>query len=58
MLKELDQMYKADAVVLACTELLLIPRDRMDNFNIVDPMDILVKESIIRKWLQLCKIGP
>lgn len=46
LLEELFENYKPDGIVLACTELSLIPLGKFKNNRVLDAMDILVKESI------------
>lgn len=48
LVKEIEKTYDVSSFVLACTELSLLSLDRLKAYNMVDAMDVLVKESITR----------
>lgn len=53
LLNEVNMNYNPDGIVIACTELSLIPLDDYKGNNIIDAMDVLVKESILQLGYEL-----
>lgn len=55
LVEEIHKAYKPEGFVIACTELSLISLDQLEHFEIIDAMDILVRESIVRSDYELNK---
>lgn len=48
LLEEVNMNYNPDGIIIACTELSLIPLEDYKKNNVIDAMDVLVKESILQ----------
>lgn len=53
LLNNVSEIYKPDGIVIACTELSLIPLDDYEKDDIIDAMDVLVEESISQLGYEL-----
>ncbi len=53
LINELLDIYNPDGIIIACTELSLVPLDNLKETEVVDAMDILVKESILQTGYEL-----
>lgn len=51
LLNVLINKYNPDGIILACTELSLIPMDK-EKYKVLDAMDVLVRESILQTGYQ------
>ncbi|NLD17862.1 MAG: aspartate/glutamate racemase family protein [Tissierellia bacterium] len=52
-LEELFEVYQPDGIIVACTELSLIPLGKFTNNKVLDAMDVLVRESILQTGYQM-----
>ncbi len=53
LIRKLNEVYSPDGFVIACTELSLVPMDDLEDVNVIDAMDILVRESILQTGYEL-----